>query len=67
MDHQEEWEVKKSEVLQQLNALNAVQLTEICGVVDVVVPPAKAGKRAPIFSLIMRYLNSEEVEDRTLE
>ena len=63
MDTKEEWEVKKEEVLRQLPLLNAIQLTEICGSLSIVVPPGKAGKRSLIFNLIMRGINSETVED----
>ena len=63
MDTKEEWEVKKEEVLRQLPLLSAIQLTEICGSLSIVVPPGKAGKRSLIFNLIMRGINSETVED----
>ena len=63
MDTKDDWEVMKEEVLRQLPLLNTTQLTEICGSLSIVVPPGKAGKRSPIFNLIMREINSETVED----
>ena len=40
MDQMEEWEIEKDEVLHQLQQINTVQLSEICGTLDIVVPVA---------------------------
>ena len=60
---QEAWEIKKAEVLTQLQLLDAAQLTELCVQINIVVPPNKAGKRDSIFNLINRHITSDEVEE----
>ena len=57
-------ERKKREALQQLQLVeDEKELTEVCGLLDITIPTAKAGNAQKLFTLIMRYLNSEEVED----
>ena len=57
----EAWEVKKKDVIRQLDLLDATELTEICGMLAITVPPAKAGKQSDIFNLIMAHIISDDV------
>ena len=59
----EPWEVKKDEVLKQLQLLDSTELGEVCVGLSITIPPAKMGKRSAILNLIMRNINSEEVEE----
>ena len=59
-------ERKKREALTQLQLVeDEKELTEVCGLLNIDIPAAKAGNTQKLFTLIMRYLNSEEVEDST--
>ena len=57
----EPWEVKKREVIRQLDLLGATELTEICGMLSITVPIAKAGKQSDIYNLIMAHIISDPV------
>ena len=57
----EPWEVKKKDVIRQLDLLDATELTEICGMLTITVPVTKAGKQSDIFNLIMAHIISDEV------
>ena len=57
----EAWEVKKKDVIRQLDLLDATELTEICGMLAITVPVAKAGKQSDIFNLIMAHIISDDV------
>ena len=61
----EPWEVKKDEVSKQLQLLDSTELGEVCVGLSITIPPAKMGKRSAILSLIMRNINSEEIEEST--
>ena len=57
------WSARKDDVVQQLRFLNVDELTEFCTSSDIGIPPAKTGNRDAIHTLIMRFINSETVED----
>ena len=58
-----DWSAKKDDVVQQLRFLNVNELTEFCTSSNVTIPTAKAGNRDAIHTLVMRFTNSEAVED----
>ena len=59
----EPWEVKKREVIRQLDLLGATELTEICGMLSITVPLAKAGKQSDVYNLIMAHIISDPVSN----
>ena len=58
-----DWSVKKDAVGQQLRFLNVDELTEFCEKNAIAIPPTKVGNRDAIHTIIMRYMNSETIED----
>lgn len=55
----------KDVVVEQLRHLDATELARFCASSNVTVPDAKKGNRGAIYSLVMREINSETVEDST--
>ena len=65
----EDLATKKREAMQRLQMLEEeAELTELCGVLGITIPPAKAGNPGKILSLIMRFmLDAEEETDEGLK
>ena len=55
--------MKKESVLQQLNLLNGQELETLCGTLNITIPANKLGKRSLVFSLVSRFVNSEDIEE----
>jgi hypothetical protein len=54
---------KMSQVVKQLRVAETGHLTEVCGTLNLQIPPSKKDRHGPILKMILRYLSSEEVED----
>ena len=59
----EDWEVKKDEVIQQMQLLDVAQLGEICQTASLVIPPSKTGDRSKIYNMILAHIISDEVAE----
>ena len=55
-------ETIQDEVFEKLQLLDESQLAECCVQLDIVVPPAKKGKKSAIKTLILKHLTSDAVE-----
>ena len=58
-----DWSAKKDTVVQQLRFLDVNELTQFCTSATITIPDAKQGNRDAINTLVMRFINSETVED----
>ena len=58
-----DWGVVKDSVLQQLRFLDADELAELCTASNITIPPNKEGNRNAIHTIVLRHINSEDVED----
>ena len=60
-----DWSAIKDEVLQQLRLLDADELADLCTGPgsNITIPASKIGNRAAIHTLVLRYINSEDVEN----
>ena len=66
----EAWELKKTEVIQQLLLLDNNELTAVCVAESIVIPPAKKDDKSAILNLLLGHVSREEVdnsEDRGLQ
>ena len=59
----EDWEVKKDEVIQQMQLLDVAQLGEVCQTASLVIPPSKTGDRSKIYNMILAHIISDEVAE----
>ena len=51
------------DVCTTLQLLDVKQLGQCCVTLDVVIPPAKMGKKAAMKTMLMRHLTSDAVQD----